>query len=81
MTIRVRFVYSIVVSVASLFLLASAVQAQTICPAPSSSDVTTWHDDNCRTGWQQYETVLNANPRRSTPLTQRRCNSFTLAAE
>jgi hypothetical protein len=56
-TIRARFV-SLAVCVASLLLLASAAQAQN-CPAPTTSDVTTWHYDNCRTGWQQHEGALN----------------------
>ncbi|HTA25887.1 MAG TPA: hypothetical protein VK763_20315 [Terriglobales bacterium] len=57
-----RFVPSFVVCVASVLLLASAVQAQSNPPCPSNSSdpsVTTWHYDNCRTGWQQNETILN----------------------
>ena len=65
MTIRVRFAYSFVVCVASVFLLTSAVRAQTLCPFVTSSqtspDVVTWHYDNCRTGWQQNEASLSAN--------------------
>jgi hypothetical protein len=54
-----RFVSSLVVCVASLLLLASEVQAQnSLCPAPSVPDVTTWHNDNCRTGWQRNESSL-----------------------
>jgi hypothetical protein len=58
-----RFASSLVVCVASLFLLASAVQAQnSLCPAPPVPDVTTWHNDNCRTGWQRNETTLTPSP-------------------
>jgi len=55
------FVSSLVVCVASALLLASVAQAQTICPAPPSADVTTWHNDNCRTGWQQQESFLTTS--------------------
>src|SRR5579862_2938707 len=54
-----RFVLSLVVCVAGIILLASAVLAQTACSAPVTPSVTTWHYDNCRSGWQQNETVLN----------------------
>jgi hypothetical protein len=62
-TSRVRFVLSLVVSVASTMLLASAAQAQSGPPCGqnfSNPNVTTWHNDNCRTGWQTDETVLTA---------------------
>lgn len=61
------------VCVASLFLLASVVRAQTPCPVPPNADVTTWHYDNCRTGWQQHEGTLNA-----TTVNQ---NNFGLVAQ
>jgi hypothetical protein len=74
---RVAFVSPLVVCVASLLLLASVAQAQ-ICPAPLSgdADVTTWHDDNCRTGWQQNEMNLTATG--STAITQ---TNFGLVAQ
>jgi hypothetical protein len=50
-----RFVLSLVVCVAGIMLLASAVLAQSI------QDVTTWHYDNYRTGWQQGETTLTTS--------------------
>lgn len=63
---RVGSSSALVVCVASFVLLASVVQAQSNPPCPptnsnNSSDpsVTTWHYDNCRTGWQQNETILN----------------------
>ena len=55
-----RFVLSLVVCVAGIMLLASAALAQT-CPVPANADVTTWHYDNCRTGWQQHESTLNTS--------------------
>jgi|HubBroStandDraft_6_1064221.scaffolds.fasta_scaffold00052_22 hypothetical protein len=61
-----RFVrlLSLLLLAGSLVLLASAVQAQTICPSvaasPTSPDVVAWHYDNCRTGWQKNETILTA---------------------
>ena len=45
-----RFVSSFVVCVVSVFLLASAVQAQ---------NVTTWHNDMYRTGEQLNESILS----------------------
>lgn len=54
---RTRFVSSLLFCVASV-LLASVAQAQNICPTPSIPDVTTWQNDNCRTGWQQNESIL-----------------------
>jgi hypothetical protein len=60
-TSRVRFVRSLVVCVASVLLLASVAQAQISgCPS-STADVTTWHNDNCRTGWQQHESILTTS--------------------
>ena len=70
-----RFVLSLVVCVAGIILLASAVQAQT-CPVPANADVTTWHYDNCRTGWQQNESILTAAG--STAITQ---TNFGLVAQ
>lgn len=75
---RLSFVPSLVVCVASLFLLASVVQAQNNCPSPTIPDVTTWHNDNCRTGWQQNETNLTATATSGTPITQ---TNFGLVAE
>jgi len=40
----------------ALFLLTAMSTAQ--CTAPATMSVTTWHNDNCRTGWQQSETQL-----------------------
>jgi len=41
----------------------SAAQQQQLCPTRPltgyTSDVTTWHYDYCRTGWQQNETMLS----------------------
>lgn len=42
----------------NVLILASIASGQISgCPS-SNSNVTTWHNDNCRTGWQYYETQL-----------------------
>jgi hypothetical protein len=42
-----------------MVLLASIAQAQAPpCPITADSNVTTGHNDTCRTGWQQNETIL-----------------------
>jgi hypothetical protein len=59
----------------SLMLLLSAAQAQ-ICPAPTNPNVTTWHNDYCRTGWQQNEYGLPATGTNAVSL-----NNFGLVAQ
>lgn len=78
MPTRITFC-SLVVCVASLLLLASVAQAQSNYPCgltPTSPNVTTWHNDNCRTGWQQNEQTLTATG--STAVNQ---NNFGLLAQ
>lgn len=54
----VRF-FSLFFLAGSLLMLISEARAQTsVCPTTTIPDVTTWHNDNCRTGWQQNETIL-----------------------
>jgi hypothetical protein len=56
-----RFVrlLSLLLLAGSLVLRAGLAQAQTsVCPTPTNANVTTWHNDNCRTGWQQNESIL-----------------------
>jgi hypothetical protein len=58
-----------------MLLLTSTAQAQ-ICPTPTVPDVTTWHNDNCRTGWQQNEYGLPATGTNAVSL-----NNFGLVAQ
>jgi hypothetical protein len=44
-----------------LFLLAFTLLTPMLY-AQSPQDVTTWHNDNNRTGWQSHETILSADP-------------------
>jgi hypothetical protein len=48
-----------VVFLAGFLGLVSVAEAQSSpCPTPTNASVTTWHNDNCRTGWQQNESIL-----------------------
>jgi hypothetical protein len=57
-----RFVHSLSLLLLAGYMvqLASVAQAQSAppCPITADSNVTTGHNDTCRTGWQQNETIL-----------------------
>lgn len=61
--VPVSFASPLVFLTGYLLMLATMAQGQTsACPMPTNADVTTWHNDICRTGWQSHENVLTPVP-------------------
>ncbi len=60
---RPSFLPYLTVLTGCLLTLTPVTVAQTsACVLPTTADVTTWHNDTCRTGWQPNESFLTAAP-------------------
>ena len=65
-----RFLQTVIFCLLAVSALTAMSAAQCTAP-PTANNVTTWHNDNYRTGWQQVETCL-------TPTSVNQANNFGL---